>query len=238
MNLKRPGPEGPGLAGLAAVVILTWVACAPPPEKPAPNAPAVEVEKQVWNFGTIERGEKAKTRLKVTNRGQDSLRLVVNTSCECLSATVDPSVVPPKGASWLSLEFLGYEIKDLTSKTLYLSTNDPLQPQVTITVTGRVTRGKGPHLVATPNPLPVEMAADSSSASGSLTISNQGGARLVIKANRCFGCKRDWNELVLEPGEQAVLHIQTLPGWQNGRWVEIESNDPVWPVKKISLVEM
>jgi hypothetical protein len=197
-----------------------------------------KVEREVWDFGTIERGQTAKTRLKVTNKGNDSLRLLLSTSCECLSAALDQSVVPPRGASWLSLSFLGYEIKDATSKTLYLDTNDPLRPRLTLTVTGRVTKGKGPHLVATPNTLPVEMAPDSSVASGSLTLSNRGGARLVITAIRCFGCSSEWNELVLEPGEEATLRVQALPAWQTGRWLEIESNDPVWPVKKISLVEM
>jgi hypothetical protein len=201
-------------------------------------APAVKVEREVWDFGTIERGQTAKTRIKVGNRGQDSLRLSLYTSCECLAAAIEPPVVPPRGAGWLSLSFLGYEIKDVTSKTLYLDTNDPLQPRITIAVTGRVTEGRGPHLVATPNPLPVVMAPDSSVASGSLTLSNRGGARLVVTAIRCFGCTSELNELVLEPREEASLRVEAMPGWQTGRWLEIESNDPVWPVKKVSLVEM
>ena len=224
------------VAWLGVPALLVLASCAPP--APRPQAPVVKVEQEVWDFGTIERGQTAKTRLKITNKGNDSLRLLLSTSCECLSAAVDQPVVPPRGAGWLSLSFLGYEIKDVTSKTLYLDTNDPLQPRVTITVTGRVTKGRGPHLVAIPNPLPVEMAPDSSVASGSLTLSNLGGARLVIRAIRCFGCTSEWNELVLEPGEEAALRVEALPGWQTGRWLEIESNDPVWPVKRMSLVEM
>ena len=39
-------------------------------------------------------------------------------------------------------------------------------------------------------------------------------------------------------GESSILHVESLPDWSGQRWLEIDSNDPIWPLKKIVLVEM
>ena len=42
--------------------------------------------------------------------------------------------------------------------------------------------------------------------------------------------------MTLEAGGEARLEVETIPSWEDGRWLEIESNDPVSPLRKISLV--
>jgi hypothetical protein len=115
-----------------------------------------------------------------------------------------------------------------------------------------VIEGGGPHIVLTPNPLPVwtrretqpggepgGSATDGSVTKvGTLAVANRGKAELTVKAIRGFGCAGDWSEVVLEPGAEATLQVETIPSWEDGRWLEIESNDPVSPLRKISLVEM
>ena len=272
------------VTGLAVLGSMAWVACAP--HKIGTGKPfAVEAEKQIWSFGTIERGERATTRLRIRNTGRATVRLSLLPSCDCLAADVEPAVVPPSGSAWLSLSFLGDEVKEATSKTLYVDFGEPSEnagpgpTRLTITVTGTVVEGHGPHIVVTPNPLPVvtrpdrdRKAAGEPSASaaggadgreragegkagetaqagadvagaaairvGTLTISNRGKEDLVVKAVRGFGCAGDWSEVVLEPGGGAELVVETTVNCAEGRWIEIESNDPITPLKKISLVEM
>ena len=132
----------------------------------------------------------------------------------------------------MSLSLLGDEVREVTSKTLFVDSNDPIRPRAAITARGRVTEGEGPHLVVTPNPLPVEPASQ-----GRLVISNRGKQELVIRDVRCFGCSGDWTQTVVGGGEEAVLQVELLPDWPDQRWIELDSNDPVSPLRKVSLVE-
>ena len=223
-----------GLLKLSMVAVSTavlWIACAPPRTAPPPG-PAITLERELWDFGAIERGERVSTRIQLTNRGDDSLRVSLYTSCECLTAGIAREVIPPGGATLLSLSLLGDEVREVTSKTLFVDSNDPIRPRAAITARGRVTEGEGPHLVVTPNPLPVEPASQ-----GRLVISNRGKQELVIRDVRCFGCSGDWTQTVVGAGEEAVLQVELLPDWPDQRWIELDSNDPVSPLRKVSLVE-
>ncbi|MFZ1947270.1 MAG: DUF1573 domain-containing protein [bacterium] len=217
--------------GLAAPFLATLIGCAPP--RPVPGqGPAIKVDREVWDFGTIERGDTVRTSLAVANAGSDSLRLAASITCDCLTASWERTVLPPRGSTEIALAMVGYEIKDATSKTLFLDSNDQSRPRVAITATGRVVRGRRPHLVATPSPLPIEQWH------GELRIENQGREDLVIADVRCFGCGSDWSRLVLPAGRDSILHVDAIPQWPDGRWIEIDSNDPVLPLRKISLVTM
>jgi hypothetical protein len=231
------------------MVLAASLGCSPAALRP--GSAKVEVEKQVWDFGTIERGQRATGKLEVKNRGASTVRLSLVTSCDCLASEVYPAVVPPSGSAWISLSFLGDEVKDATSKTLYLDFGEPSEnvgpspTRIEITVTGRVVEGSGPHIVLTPNPLPVwtrpaaaGAAAQAAIRAGTITVANRGKAELAVKAIRGFGCTADWSEVRLEPGTEAALQVETVAAWDDGRWLEIDSNDPVSPLRKISLVEM
>jgi len=68
-------------------------------------------------------------------------------------------------------------------------------------------------------------------------IGNRGKQELVIRDVRCFGCSGDWTQTVVGGGEEAVLQVELLPDWPDQRWIELDSNDPVSPLRKVSLVE-
>jgi hypothetical protein len=214
-----------------AILCAALGGCAP--ARPVPDrGPAIKVEREVWDFGTIERGDTARTTIRVANVGSDSLRLAASITCDCLTASWQETALPPGGSTEVALALVGYEIKDATSKTLFLDSNDQARPRVAITATGKVVRGRKPHLVATPNPLPVEKWQ------GTLRIENLGREDLVITDVRCFGSTGDWTRLTLPAGEDSVLEVEAVPDWPDGRWIEIDSNDPVLPLRKISLVVM
>lgn len=206
------------------------------PETATPTpGPAIEISSDVWDFGTLERGESATSQIMIANRGTDSLRISLHTSCECLTPSIDSLVVAPGASAPVSLTYLGYEIKDASAKTIYIDSNDPATGRLAFTVRGKIVAGRGPHLVALPSPLLLERAARDGAA---LSVVNRGGEDLVVADIICFGCVSDWTERVLKQGEEATLRIQTLPDWTGGRWIEIRSNDPVWPIKRVSIVEI
>jgi hypothetical protein len=135
------------------------------------------------------------------------------------------------------LTYIGDEVKDRVTKTLYIDTNDTLNPRIAIDVTGSILPGELPHMVVIPNPLPVEMSAAGESAA-SLTLTNRGKLPLVIARIRCFGCVNDWIYGEVRAGEKITLRIDLLPDWHDKRWLEIESNDPVSPVRKVAIIEL
>ena len=225
-----------GILGAA----LALPSCAPP-RVPAAAGPSVSFKTEAWDFGTIRRGETARTKIELANPGTDTLRVTVSPSCDCLKAAPESAFVPPGKSAIVSLSFLGYEIKDATTKTLFIDTNDPTRRRIALTVTGHVVQGPGPDIVILPNPMPAygaPGAAPTEPRHGDLTVRNAGREDLIVKEVRCFGCIADPTALSIRPASEAAIKISTVPGWQDGRWIELESNDPLFPTKRISIVEM
>lgn len=238
----RPTPSGPAragvLCGVLTLVVMLATACAPPPG-PRPDGPAIRLDRTDWAFGTIERGETVTTALRISNAGTEPLAVALHTSCECFTVSADSLSVSPGAYELITLAIQGPAVKDPTVKSLFVDSNDRTVPRITLTAYGVVTPGRRPHLAATPDPAPITLpdsAADYLAAD--ILIENRGREDLVIAAVRYFGATGDWAQAVLEGGESSVLHVESLAGWSGQRWLEIDSNDPVLPLKKIVLVDM
>jgi hypothetical protein len=253
--------RGLGLAAVAAAVsVALLVACAttrPPTGTTGmsaagrANGPAIHLDRDGWDFGTIERGETITMPLTIANVGSESLLVALRTSCECFTVSRESLTVGPRQAESVMLTLQGPVVKDPTTKTLYVDSNDPTTPRVTFVVKGAVKAGRRPHLAATPDPAPITPPrgrAGSASAStpdsaasylaADILIENRGREDLTITQIRFFGCTGDWTEAVIAGGGSSVLYVESLPDWSGQRWLEIDSNDPIWPLKKIVLVEM
>ena len=234
------------VAALGAAMLITGCAPARPPEaSPAEreSGPVIRLDKAKWEFGTIERGETVATPLGIFNPGTDSLLVTLRTSCECFTLSRDSLAVAPRQVEWITLILQGPVVKDPTIKTLYVDSNDPATPRVTFVAEGAVTGSSRPYLAAVPDPAP--LAAPDSSAgveagylSAEIVIENRGREDLTVTQVRCFGCLGDWTEAVILGGASSVLYVEALPDWSGQRWLEIDSNDPVWPLKKIVLVDL
>jgi hypothetical protein len=230
----------PVLGGVMLGLLLSVYACGPRVgTRTASQAagPAIAVEREIWEFGTIKRGETVTTRIGVTNEGIDTLAISLYSTCDCLTAVTDAARLGPGEGSSLSLTYIGDEIKDRVTKTLYIDSNDTLNPRITIQVTGTILAGDLPHMVVVPNPVAVQESAPEGPVA-LLTVSNKGKQALTIEAIRCFGCIHTWSGTELKGGEKSNFQIELLPGWHDKRWVEIESNDPVSPTRKVAIVEL
>ncbi len=220
---------------LAAALCFT-IACAPHIAKEQAG-PSLDIETEVWGFGTIERGETATGAVSVANVGSDTLRLSLYSTCACLTATPERASIEPQGGRTIALSYVGDEIKDPVTKTVFIDSNDLGNPRVAFKVTGTVIPGRAPHLVAIPDPLPLDPASPAYP-QAELKLENRGEETLVIDEVTCFGCTNAWSQKTLAGGEEAVLDILPLPEWTDRKWLEIESNDPVQPLKKITIVEL
>jgi hypothetical protein len=219
---------------LFALVLALTAACAPA-GRGRDSTSVLRVKPPVWEFGTLERGETWSTTVVIGNAGEVPVEISLFTTCDCLRAEMEPESVPAGGTATVTLKYTGGEIKDRVTKTLYLDPVPEGIPRLSVTATGKVTPGRLPHLVVVPSPLAVEAG---STDRGEIELSNAGAETLVVSGIRYFGCSGAWTETIIESGERMPLPLELLPGWQGKRWVEIESNDPVTPTVKVSIIEI
>jgi hypothetical protein len=210
------------------------VACTPRIVEKTPQ-PRLVVDNPVWEFGTMERGDTVTTWITLANTSSEPVSVSLYSTCDCLIPATETDRIDPADRSRIRLIYIGDEIKDKVTKTLYIDVDDTTGTRVSVTVTGQVTPGTAPHIVVLPNPLPVAM---SETAEALLTLTNRGGQMLRIGQVGCFGCLSGWTSREIEAGEEIPLPIEILPDWSGRRWIEIESNDPVTPSKKISIITL
>jgi hypothetical protein len=101
-------------------------------------APSVEVDPAAYNFGAIPATAPVSATVQVVNRGRGMLRLgAVRTSCGCTQATLDAAELRSGAATNLTITFDPQAHPGLYGPLLrlvYLSTNDPQQPELEIPV--------------------------------------------------------------------------------------------------------
>jgi hypothetical protein len=193
-------------------------------------------EPDVWDFGTIERGASAAESIMLTNRGADTLHVSLHSTCACLEAQPSEFTLPPGEKTAVELSYIGDEIKAPLTKTIFIDSEDSRNPRIAFKVTGSVAPGELPHLATLPDPLPLDPSAPSYPVAV-LVLANRGKETLKIGEITCFGCINSWDQMELAAGEEVELEITPLPDWNERRWLEVKSNDPVHPLKRITIVE-
>jgi len=113
-----------------AVLILVGTAWA----APAVNVPALE-----YDFGTIYQGENVRHAFVFSNRGDVPLTVEkVASSCGCTAALASAKVLAPGQSGEVQASFDSTRFQGAISKTVYLYTNDPVQPMVQLKLKGKV----------------------------------------------------------------------------------------------------
>jgi hypothetical protein len=233
---------------VAECAFLTFLACAPA-KIVKRDGPAISVSAEVWDFGTLKRGEKNAGEITISNQGSDTLSVSLHPTCDCLEARMESERLAPGETLPVYLTYLGDEIKERTTKTLYVDSNDEVNPRIAVKVTGKVIPGDGPHLVVSPDPLLFD-PEDPGYPTARLELLNRGVRQLEIAEIRCFGCEVDNREPVSlagsgydEEGDEVTgpvygIWVLRLENWAGTRWIELETNDPVNPVKKVAILEL
>ncbi len=196
---------------------------------------SLSLEPATWDFGTIKRGEIARGKVMLGNYSDTTFTVSLYSTCDCLEASVKTGELPPHTRIPIDLSYLGDVVKERITKTVFVEVDGGNPRRLRIDVTGKVLPAVKPHLLALPNPLPIEKAQGTSNF---LEISNRGQQDLVISEIRCYGCESNATQLSLGGGEKAIIVVGLLPRWQGKRWLEIESNDPVTPFIKIAIIEV
>ena len=123
---------------LAGLAVLT-VSCLPFGLKPVSPDPKLEVDREQHDFGSIPPTEPVQTVFKVANRGGKTLEITrIQTSCGCTAAMMDSQTIKPGEVSSLKVTFDPRGRSGQQSRTLWLFSSDPHNPQKQLNVTADV----------------------------------------------------------------------------------------------------
>lgn len=105
-------------------------------------APIIAVDNNVYDFGSALEGSFVTHRFVITNRGDQPLQnLKARSTCGCTTSSLPSTTLAP-GASLeveVTSDTRGYGGQTVV-KTLYIESNDPKNPRLTIRLQGQVVR--------------------------------------------------------------------------------------------------
>lgn len=108
------------------------------------GTPQIAVEMQELDLGDVPNGTIASRDLAVRNSG-DSMLVVetISTSCGCTTATLEPMQLAPGENGTLHIEYdagaHGPELTGPLVRQIFINSNDPEQPEVTVELAVNVT---------------------------------------------------------------------------------------------------
>jgi hypothetical protein len=114
------------------------VAKATPPKGPAPKVVATETE---FDFGARDmEGSAGSHDFVITNAGEGPLTLSEGgTSCRCTMSKLGHEKLPPGGSTKVTITWKSVEKPGPYQQTAKILTNDPANPQITLTIRGKIT---------------------------------------------------------------------------------------------------
>lgn len=111
----------------------------------------VVVDREEFNFGTMDSGEERSHDFVFTNKGTAPLALSSGaTSCKCTVSLLDKGDIPPGKSTKVTVKWKTKEVIGPYRQTALILTNDPDHLEVTLTLVGEVTvavRNDPPELI-------------------------------------------------------------------------------------------
>ena len=124
------------IVALLAVSSLILAAC-------SPGGAQISLETEKFDFGGVPNGGVVYREISIENTGTSDLEISsISTSCGCIEATLEPTVISPGNKGVLTLRFdAGFHGPDVTGdvvREVYLDTNDNSQPQAVVQFTANI----------------------------------------------------------------------------------------------------
>lgn len=106
---------------------------------PAWAAPAVNIPRLEYDFGTVFQGENVRHNFVFTNTGDTPLNVEkVSSSCGCTAALASAKVLAPGESGEIQASFDSTRFRGAIKKVVYLYTNDPARSMIQFTIKGTV----------------------------------------------------------------------------------------------------
>ncbi len=103
--------------------------------------PKVVVDREEYEFGTMDIEAEGRHDFTFTNRGEAMLELTTGqTSCGCTVSEIEDGSIAPGESGRVTVKWTADRGEGPYRQTATIETTDPARPRVTLTVSGRITR--------------------------------------------------------------------------------------------------
>jgi len=110
-------------------------------EEEMANAPSIEVNERVFNFGEIQQGEKVSHTFKLTNTGKSDLILrKIRASCGCTAIEPEKKVISPGESANIVARFNSRGMNGRQNKSVTIYSNDPHRSTLLLRLSGSVVK--------------------------------------------------------------------------------------------------
>lgn len=100
------------------------------------KSPRIDFAETTFDFGKIEEGQVVEHVFAFTNSGNDTLRIgKIDASCGCTAALASDQLIAPGGRGEIKASFNSAGRMGKTKKSIYVRSNDPGAPMVTLSFT-------------------------------------------------------------------------------------------------------
>jgi len=211
-------------------------------------APRISVKADNHDFGTITEGEVVTHNFEIQNTGTAELIISqVRASCGCTAAKPAKMKLKPGEKTFVKIEFNSENRLGPQEKFVYVSSNDPVNPEYKLTFTGVVVdknlaskNGVNPKLTLNKSTYDFGNVEEGKIVNVKIGFKNEGKSVLVINdVKTSCGCTAALlSSKTLKPDESGSVRIELDTANREGkltRTVTLYSNDPQNPNQTITL---
>lgn len=213
-----------------------------------PAVPKISAKSSTHDFGTIVEGQIVKHKYEITNKGAAELKISnVRASCGCTAAKPDKMNLKPGEKTFVLVEFDSENRLGPQEKYVYVSSNDPVDPEFKLSFTGVIVdknaaskNGRNPKLTLLKSSYDFGNVEEGKIVDVKIGFKNEGESVLVISdVKTSCGCTAVLlSSKSLKPGESGSMRIELDTANREGkltRTVTFYSNDPQKPNQTITL---
>jgi len=103
------------------------------------NAPTISFDDESFNFGKTASADKIEHDFKFTNKGKSDLIIrKIRSTCGCTTVAPEKTVIKPGESSSFKAIFNPGSRKGMQTKSIYVISNDPKNPNVRLTIRGEI----------------------------------------------------------------------------------------------------
>lgn len=173
-------------------------------------APDLQVKEPRFDFGEVTQGDKVPHVFEFVNAGDENLVIEkVQSSCGCTAVLLSEKVIPPGGRGELKASFDSTRFRNNISKTIYLYSNDPVDPVLQLHIKGRVLE----TIAIEPAQVHFGSISAKNTVVSSVVLRNMGKNRLSLGEPRSTAAElvAKMSETSFDGGDEVTLELRLTP---------------------------
>jgi len=208
--------------------------------------PTLILQQSSFDFGDIKQGDKVSHTFVISNGGGDLLKISdVKASCGCTAAAPEKKELAPGESTNLLVTFNSAGRMGNQSKTVRIYSNDPLNPEMLLSITGNVVSASesttgAPTIYFPETQHDFGKVNEGDKVNYTFNFANKGSSVLTIKdIKTSCGCTAALiSQDSLAPGKDGTIKVELDTKNRSGkmsRTVTVNSNDPKDPAKVLTI---